>query len=111
MFHKDHSNIKTIILSGLFALLLISSFTAFPIIRLSYGAYAKTSSSPTGPTVNDDNLTVEKIADNLDIPTSMAFLGPNDLLVTEKTTGKVMRILDGVVMPQPVLDVAVASLY
>ena len=60
--------------------------------------------------MNDDTLTVEKVTDNLDIPTSMAFLGPNDIRVTEKTTGKVMGILDGLVMPQPVLDVPVASL-
>jgi len=89
-------------------LLISSSFCS--TIQLSYGAYAKAPGSPYGPTVNDDTLTVEKVTDNLDIPTSMAFLGPNDILVTEKTTGKVMRILDGLVMPQPVLDVPVASL-
>ncbi|WP_172602297.1 PQQ-dependent sugar dehydrogenase [Candidatus Nitrosocosmicus franklandus] len=65
--------------------------------------------SPTGPTVKDDNLVVEKITDGLDIPTSMAFLAPNDLLVTEKETGKVVRIVNGQIQEEPVLDVPVAS--
>ncbi len=39
----------------------------------------------------------------------MAFLRPNDILVLEKNTGKVDRIVNGKVLPQPVLDVAVAN--
>ena len=31
------------------------------------------------------------------------------ILVTEKATGKVMRIIDGKIMPNPVLDVPVAA--
>ncbi|KAA2282981.1 MAG: PQQ-dependent sugar dehydrogenase [Candidatus Nitrosocosmicus sp.] len=89
-------------------MILVSSFTSCQI-NSAYGAYAKAPESPTGPTVNDDNLAVEKVAGDLDIPTSMAFLGPNDILVTEKETGKVMRITDGKLMPDPVLDVPVAA--
>jgi aldose sugar dehydrogenase len=106
--YRSH-NIQAFAVFSFFAFLLISS-SFCSTIQLSYGAYAKAPRSPYGPTVNDDTLTVEKVTDNLDIPTSMAFLGPNDILVTEKTTGKVMRILDGLLMPQPVLDVPVASL-
>ena len=82
-------NIQVFIVFSFFVLLLISS-SICSTIELSYGAYAKAPLSPTGPTVNDDALTVEKITDGLDFPTSMAFLAPNDILVTEKTTGKVM---------------------
>jgi glucose/arabinose dehydrogenase/plastocyanin len=39
----------------------------------------------------------------------MAFLGPNDILVLEKNTGKVDRIVNGRLLPNPVLDVAVAN--
>ena len=106
--YQSH-NIQAFPVFSFFVFLLISS-SFCSTIQLSYGAYAKAPRSPYGPTVNDDTLTVEKVTDDLDIPTSMAFLGPNDILVTEKTTGKVMRILDGLVMPQPVLDVPVASL-
>ena len=62
----------------------------FNFFHMAYGAYAKAPLSPNGPTVKDDNLVVEKITDGLDFPTSMAFLGPNDILVTEKETGKVI---------------------
>ena len=39
----------------------------------------------------------------------MAFLGPDDILVTEKETGIVKRILNGQILDEPVLDVAVAN--
>ncbi|MDF0680940.1 MAG: PQQ-dependent sugar dehydrogenase [Candidatus Nitrosocosmicus sp.] len=78
-------------------------------VHLSFGAYAKAPVAPRGPSIKDDNLVVEKITDGLDFPTSMAFLGPNDILVTEKVTGKVMRVLDGQIQNEPVLDVPVAN--
>jgi hypothetical protein len=63
-----------------------------------------------GPTLNDPNLKVEQIINRgFDDPTSMAFLGTNDILVLEKNTGKVHRILNGKIMPQPLLDVNVAN--
>ncbi|KAA2283208.1 PQQ-dependent sugar dehydrogenase [Candidatus Nitrosocosmicus agrestis] len=97
------------LLISFFAMFLITISSITSSIQLSYGAYAKAPLSPNGPTVNDDTLTVEKIADDLEFPTSMAFLGPNDILVTEKTTGKVMRVTNGIVNPNPVLDVPVAN--
>src|SRR5919202_3412703 len=63
-----------------------------------------------GPTLNDPNLKVEQIINTgLKRTTSMAFLGPNDILVLGKETGKVHRILDGKMLPEPLLDVNVAS--
>ena len=79
------------------------------INNLSYGAYIKAPLAPSGPSINDDNLLVQKVTDGLEIPTSMAFLGPNDLLVTEKETGKVIHIVDGQIQDEPALDVTVAN--
>jgi glucose/arabinose dehydrogenase/plastocyanin len=95
------------ILSFIFIFLLLDS--SYYTISLSNGAYVKAPQSPNGPTVKDDKLIVEKVTDGLDIPTSMAFLGPGDILVTEKATGKVMHIVDGQVQEEPVIDVAVAN--
>ena len=39
----------------------------------------------------------------------MAFLGPDDILVTEKNNGKVQRIINGTIQQDPVLDVNVAT--
>lgn len=94
-------------------ILLVVIITSSPVtagsIHLAFGAYAKAPQAPTGPTVKDDNLKVEKVADGLEKPTSMAFLGPNDILITEKETGKVMRVLNGQLLDDPVLDVSVAT--
>jgi aldose sugar dehydrogenase len=63
-----------------------------------------------GPTLNDPNLKVEQIINTgLRRTTSMAFLAPNDILVLEKETGTVHRILNGKILPTPVLQVPVAT--
>lgn len=58
-----------------------------------------------GPTLVDRNLRISTIASGIALPTSMAFLGPDDLLVLEKDTGRVLRIHDGVT--STVLDLSV----
>ncbi len=91
--------------------ILFSFSCSSPTIFLSYGAYFKAPASPDGPVINDPNLVVEKVNDKpLNIPTSLAFFGHNDILVTEKETGKVIRVLDGQVKENvPLLDVEVAT--
>jgi glucose/arabinose dehydrogenase len=46
-------------------------------------------------------------ATQLAAPTSLAFLGPNEFLFLEKNTGRVRRVVNGVLQSAPVLDVAV----
>ena len=58
------------------------------------------------PSVLDPNLEVRAEASGLVTPISMAFLGARDLLVLEKDTGKVQRVVNGGV-PSTVLDLAV----
>ena len=99
---------QLIILTAICVSLLLYS-NNFMINNLSYGAYIKAPLAPSGPSINDDNLQVQKVTDGLEIPTSMAFLGPNDLLVTEKETGKVIHIVDGQIQDEPALDVTVAN--
>lgn len=65
----------------------------------------------SSPTVNDPNLKVEKVFEGLRFPTKMAFLGPNDILVLEKDNGTVQRIVNGQMLPEPVLDVNVANKF
>ena len=63
------------------------------------------------PTVNDHNLHIEVITRGLKFPTAMDFLGPDDILVTEKDNGTVRRILDGQLLRLPVLDTNVANKF
>ena len=58
------------------------------------------------PSVLDRNLAVRTAASGLVTPISIAFLGPNDVLVLEKDTGKVQRVANGAVQ-STVLDLAV----
>jgi aldose sugar dehydrogenase len=65
--------------------------------------------SPKGPTILDSNLRAQVIFKGLRYPTSIAFLGPNDILVTEKDAGTVRRIVNGTELQQPLLNASVAT--
>ena len=58
------------------------------------------------PTMLDRNLNVRAAATGLITPVSLAFLGPSDMLVLEKNTGRVQRVVNGA-PPVTVLDLAV----
>ena len=60
------------------------------------------------PTMLDPNLIVSTVVSGLDQPTTMAFLGSNDFLILERTTGRVRRVTGGAVAGT-VLDLAVNS--
>jgi len=49
------------------------------------------------PTLVDSRLQLSTVVTNLELPTSIAFIGPNDMLVLEKNTGRVLRVTNGVV--------------
>src|SRR5213076_1234915 len=59
------------------------------------------------PTLNDPDLQVTEIVSGLSSPTTMAFTGPDDILVLQKDDGKVRRVIHGVLQPSFVLDVNV----
>jgi aldose sugar dehydrogenase len=61
-----------------------------------------------GPFFTDPNLKAEVIVKGLKLPTSMAFLGTDDILVSEKE-GTLQRIVNGVKLPQPLIDLNVLS--
>jgi glucose/arabinose dehydrogenase len=61
------------------------------------------------PTVRDPNLRIETVATGLALPTTMAFAGPDDILVLEKNKGTVQRIINGQMLDEPLLRVNVSS--
>ena len=61
------------------------------------------------PSVADSNLEVELVVGGLQIPTTMAFLGPDDFIVLEKDKGTVIRVTNGIISSKPLLDVSVAN--
>jgi aldose sugar dehydrogenase len=66
---------------------------------------------PSHPVINNPKLKLELVSEGLQLPTQMAFIGPNDILVLEKDTGIVKRIVNGAILEEPILDVNVATAF
>jgi glucose/arabinose dehydrogenase len=64
---------------------------------------------PSPPSISDPNVRVEKVISGLDSPTSMAFLDKDDIIITQKDDGKVRLVSNGVLQPQPILQVPVVN--
>src|SRR5882672_751166 len=69
---------------------------------------APVSAQVAGPSVVAPSLTIRTVVTGLNQPINMAFIGPDDFLVLEKASGRVLRVVNGVVQGA-VLDLAVNS--
>ena len=87
-----------------------SSFTLHAICTFlaALSALPTLSNAQDSPSVVDQTLRVRTIVENLDQPTTAAFLGSNDFFILEKATGQVKRVVNGGA-PSTVLDLAVNS--
>jgi len=93
----------------LISLLILACFIPHQFAK-AQEKFAKTEFVEQGkPKLFDSNLKITTIAQGLSTPTTMAFVGPDDILVLEKDTGMIKRIVNGKVLPKPVLDVNVAN--
>jgi glucose/arabinose dehydrogenase len=90
-------------------LVILISVNIIPIGFAVHYVYGQASFSGGQPIINDPSLKADQVFQGLRNPTSMAFLGPNDILVLEKNQGTVQRIVNGHMLPQPVLHVNVAT--
>src|SRR5687768_8711025 len=61
---------------------------------------------PVAPEMLDPTLGVRTVVGGLNLPIAIAFIAPNDLLVLAKDTGRVKRVVNGVVTAT-VLDLGV----
>jgi aldose sugar dehydrogenase len=59
--------------------------------------------------IKDHDLKAEVVFKGLKFPTSMAFLGPNDILVLQENNGAVRRIVNGKMLPEALVHVNVAT--
>jgi aldose sugar dehydrogenase len=64
---------------------------------------------PTPPAISDPNIRAEKVITGLESPTSMAFLDNDDIIITQKDNGRVRLVSNGVLQPQPILQVPVLN--
>lgn len=87
-------------------LIIASLAVVIPIMYLNHNS----STAIVAPSITKDpNLKAEVVFQGLHNPTSMAFLGPNDILVLEKDQGTVQRITNGNMLAQPVLSANAAT--
>ena len=86
--------------------LLALSWSDFDV----YGQNQTMSQNQTipGPSLTDPDLRVESVASDFDFPTSIAFLAKNDILLLEKNTGNVFRLINGNITG-PLIHVNVSS--
>jgi len=75
---------------------------------LAVGILPLRTNAQTTPTMLVPSLGVRPIVTGLTTPTTLAFLAPEDMLVLEKNTGKVQRVMGGSIQ-STVLDLAVNS--
>ncbi|MGI0043959.1 MAG: hypothetical protein ACRD47_09625, partial [Nitrososphaeraceae archaeon] len=87
--------------SSLHSTLVFAQSTDEPVLRFS--------DAISNPVFNLPGFTAEVVAEGLMLPTTMAFLSQNDILVLEKDKGTVMRVINGELQPEPLLDVNVAT--
>ncbi|HKG31153.1 MAG TPA: PQQ-dependent sugar dehydrogenase [Nitrososphaeraceae archaeon] len=114
MAYNEYLNSRLSSLPGVFLALTLLFVLVF--IPLSHSASAQqkipgvvASIGKGEPTIKDLNLKVETVATGLALPTTMAFIGPNDILVLEKNKGTVQRIVNGQMLAEPLLRVNVSS--
>src|SRR5215831_16754235 len=75
---------------------------------ISHPLSARADTSPLA--VLDPNLQVTTVLNaGISQPIGIVFLGMNDFLVLEKASGQIKRVINGVIQPTPVLDLAVNS--
>jgi glucose/arabinose dehydrogenase len=75
-------------------------------LMVFFGVRDRVEAQAGGPEMLDHHLDVRTVVTGLNLPTTMAFIGPRDILVLEKATGQVKRIRDGM-FDTIVLDLAV----
>ena len=95
----------------------ITIINLFYILAIQYPAFAQnendsntdSNESEEQPNIiQDSNLKIEVVARGLEFPTTMAFVGPDDILVSEKNTGNLRRIVEGNMLEETLLHVNVA---
>ena len=93
---------KFVIVTLVFLILILLSFSW----KYFGSALARAKVAIEGPVINDTTLTAQLVVGGLKTPSAMAFLGPNDILIAEKNTGNIIRAVNGVISPQPILHVS-----
>src|SRR5256885_1318426 len=76
----------------------IKMFASFGAVCISIIGINSARAQAPAPSVADTNLAVRTVISNLSQFVMMVFLGSDDFFVTEKASGQVKHVVDGVVV-------------
>jgi glucose/arabinose dehydrogenase len=65
-----------------------------------------TNADSRGYIIQESNLKIETVTEGLEFPTTMAFVGPDDILVLEKNKGHIKRIVEGSILEETLLNLS-----
>lgn len=82
------------------AIVIITILTVLPACTID--VYAD-------PVATDPRFTIEPIFTGHFKPSSMSFVGPDDVLVLDRDEGKIYRIIDGKISDRPLIDLNVGT--
>ena len=77
------------------------------LVSIVAGTTLASTSVAIAQTLKDPKLHIRQVVSGLSQPTAMAFIGPGDILVLQKSDGRIRRVINGVLQAGEVLDVAV----
>ena len=98
----ENAQIFIIVFTAILTILVIASF---PLWHFVSPALARAKITTEVQNFTDSSLKSQLITRGIKAPSAMAFIGPNDILVTEKNRGNVQRITNGIISSQPLLHV------
>ena len=98
----ENAQIFIILFTGILTILVLASS---PLWHFVSPAFARAKITTEVQNLTDSSLKSQLITRGLKAPSAMAFIGPNDILVTEKNTGSVQRITNGIISSQPLFHV------
>jgi glucose/arabinose dehydrogenase len=95
--------LMTHMLTGIFLNLLLANPLAYasPVEQCSINCLE--------PTVIDPNLGIDVVASGLNAPSNMVFVNDNEILVLERYSGIIKRIINDTLEQEPLLDLNIAS--
>jgi len=82
---------------------------AIAVILMSTNPITTVLEPKRGPVLHDERLSAEVVAEGLNSPTSMRFLGDGSILVLEKNSGQVRVVLNGKILEDSPIHVEVAN--
>ena len=98
----ENAQIFIIVFTAILTILVLASF---PLWHFVSPALARAKITTEVQNLTDSSLKSQLITRGLKAPSAMAFIGPNDILVTEKNRGNVQRITNGIISSQPLFHV------